>query len=106
MAFSRVVLLVLALFAGVAAAKEEAPLTDAVAPVAEEEVPLTDAVAPVAEEPREEEGKHLRQQKEAPEGASNPYVDSNKTGSALAWIFMFAAIVICWIECCGAGKKK
>merc|ERR1711976_650040 len=37
--------------------------------------------------------------------SQNPYMHSTPTAEALAFIFISVAIVICWIECCGAGKK-
>merc|ERR1712129_550070 len=37
--------------------------------------------------------------------SENPYMHNGPTAEALAFIFISVAIVICWIECCGAGKK-
>lgn len=37
--------------------------------------------------------------------SKNPYMHNGPTAEALAFIFISVAIVICWIECCGAGKK-
>mmetsp|Transcript_56624 Transcript_56624/g.159712 ORF Transcript_56624/g.159712 Transcript_56624/m.159712 type:complete len:82 (-) Transcript_56624:126-371(-) len=32
---------------------------------------------------------------------SSPYMKTNPTAEALAALFMFVTIVICWLECCG-----
>eukprot|EP00406_Dinophysis_acuminata_P053250 CAMPEP_0179302616 /NCGR_PEP_ID=MMETSP0797-20121207/48158_1 /TAXON_ID=47934 /ORGANISM="Dinophysis acuminata, Strain DAEP01" /LENGTH=81 /DNA_ID=CAMNT_0021012155 /DNA_START=71 /DNA_END=316 /DNA_ORIENTATION=+ len=32
---------------------------------------------------------------------SSPYMQTNPTAEALAALFMFVTIVICWLECCG-----
>jgi len=42
---------------------------------------------------------------EMAEEMKSPYLATSPTAEALAAVFMFITLVICWLEICGAGKK-